>query len=508
MNISYVKWKWLLFIIALFVFAITIWYSNILIDDIARDERNKIKIWADAIQRKASLVKYTNEFFEKVRIEEQNKANMMAKAFQRISNASPEEDISFYTELISENQTIPYILTDNMGNISATKNLDDNYLKTINTPEKLNLVLKNENYSLIPINYYQNFYVYLYYKESHIYTQLRAVIDDLLESFLSEIVENASSVPVIVTDSTQKNIITFGNIDSTLIKDENYVLQTIKDMQSENPPIQISLGVETDGYVFYQESFLLKKLRFFPVIQILLVLIFFVIAYLLFSFAWRSEQNQVWVGMSKETAHQLGTPLSSLMAWVEILKSEGIDPDTVSELEKDIARLETITQRFSKIGSKPNLTPENIQDVISNFILYFKDRTSSKIKFNINLPKKPIIIDINKYLFEWVIENLCKNAVDAMNGNGTISINVSEEKNYIYMYIHDTGKGIDSKNIKKIFKPGFTTKNRGWGLGLTLAQRIIKNYHQGSIDVKSSIPNKETIFRIKLKKNKKITLSQ
>lgn len=492
-----------MFIIALFIFAITIWYSNILIDDIARDERNKIKIWADAIQRKASLVKYTNEFFEKVRIEEQNKANIMAKAFQRISNASPEEDISFYTELISENQTIPYILTDNMGNISATKNLDENYLKTIDTPQKLNFVLKNENYNLIPINYYKNFYVYLYYKESHIYTQLRAVIDDLLETFLSEIVENASSVPVIVTDSTKKNIITFGNIDSTLIKNKDYVIQTINEMQSENPPIQISLGVDIYGYVFYQESFLLKKLRFFPVIQILLVLIFFVIAYLLFSFAWRSEQNQVWVGMSKETAHQLGTPLSSLMAWVEILRSENVNPDTVSELEKDIARLETITQRFSKIGSKPNLTPENIQNVISNFILYFKDRTSSKIKFNINLPEKPIIIEINKYLFEWVIENLCKNAVDAMNGNGTISINVSEDKKYIYMTVHDTGKGIDSKNLKKIFKPGFTTKSRGWGLGLTLAQRIIKNYHQGSIDVKSSIPNKETIFRIKLKKNKK-----
>ena len=181
MNPSYVKWKWLLFVAAIVFFTLTIWYSNVLIDNIAQDERNKIKIWADAIQRKASLVKYTNDFFDKIRIEEQNKANIMAKAFQRISNASPDEDISFYTELISENQTIPYILTDKNGIISATKNLDDSYLETINTPNKLYSVLKNENYDVIPINYYKKFYVYLYYKESRVYTQLRAVLNDLLE---------------------------------------------------------------------------------------------------------------------------------------------------------------------------------------------------------------------------------------------------------------------------------------------------------------------------------------
>jgi len=206
--------------------------------------------------------------------------------------------------------------------------------------------------------------------------------------------------------------------------------------------------------------------------------------------------------MSKETAHQLGTPLSSLMAWTEILRNENINPDIVVEMEKDIARLETITQRFSKIGSTPDLSPENIQDIINNFIHYFKNRTSSKVVFQIDLPKKPIIVEINKYLFEWVIENLCKNSVDAMNGQGTITISINESKKYIEIFIKDTGKGIDSKIEKKIFKPGFTTKSRGWGLGLTLAQRIIKNYHKGNLDIKSSIPFKETILRIKLKKIK------
>ncbi|NLJ83140.1 MAG: HAMP domain-containing histidine kinase [Bacteroidales bacterium] len=504
MNTSYAKWKWIFFAVALIVFTLTIWYSNILIDNIAQDERNKIKIWANAIQRKASLVKYTNEFFEKIQIEEQNKAKVMAKAFERINTATPYEDISFYTELISKEQTIPYILADKDGNISATKNLDKSYLASINTPQKLKKVLQEENYDTIRINYYKDFYIYLYYKESHIYTQLRDVFNDLLVSFLTEIVENSSNVPVIVTDSSKTKVIAFGNIDTSLLTTPLLWSETIKTMESEKKPIKISLSAEHEGFVFYQESYLLKRLRYFPIIQIILVVIFFIVAYILFSFAWHSEQNKVWVGMSKETAHQLGTPLSSLMAWAEILRSENVNPEIINEIEKDITRLEVITQRFSKIGSTPNLSDENIQEVICDFIEYFKNRTPDKITFDLKFPKKPIYIHINKYLFEWVIENLCKNAVDAMNGEGVITILLIEEKKHVLIDVIDSGKGINTKNQKNIFKPGFTTKNRGWGLGLTLTQRIIKNYHKGSIDVKTSIPNKETILRIKLKKNKKL----
>ena len=202
-------------------------------------------------------------------------------------------------------------------------------------------------------------------------------------------------------------------------------------------------------------------MRIFPVIQFVLVLIFFTVAYFLFNYAWKSEQNQVWVGMSKETAHQLGTPLSSLLAWLELLRAENVDHNILSEMEKDISRLETTAQRFSKIGSMPSLKVENIQEVIRNFIEYFKDRTSEKIKFKLKLPENDIFININKYLFEWVIENLCKNAVDAMDGQGTITITLIEEKRHVYIEVQDTGKGINSK-YQKIFKPGFTTKNRGW----------------------------------------------
>jgi signal transduction histidine kinase len=204
--------------------------------------------------------------------------------------------------------------------------------------------------------------------------------------------------------------------------------------------------------------------------------------------------------MSKETAHQLGTPISSLMAWTEILRNENVNPDILTEINKDLVRLENITQRFSKIGSIPKLELGNVNEIVANFIAYFKNRTSSKVKFNVYIPENQINAMINKHLFEWVLENLCKNAVDAMNGEGTISIYVNEDNKYIYIDVADTGKGIESKYQKSIFAAGYTTKNRGWGLGLTLAHRIICDYHRGKITLKSSAQGKGSTFRIRLAK--------
>jgi signal transduction histidine kinase len=313
-------------------------------------------------------------------------------------------------------------------------------------------------------------------------------------------VDNSPSLSVVVTDSTQKNILKYGNIDTTRIHNSQYIQSLLKSMTSpNNPPIKISIG-NSSAYVFYAESAVLKIMRIFPVILILLFGLFLTVAYLLFRFARRSEQNRIWVGMSKETAHQLGTPISSLMAWMEILQNENISPDILNEINKDLIRLENITQRFSKIGSIPKLKMENINEIITNFIDYFKNRTSSKIKFNVYVPENKIDAMLNKHLFEWVLENLCKNAVDAMNGAGTIAIQVSEDKKYIYIDISDTGKGIESKNQKSIFEAGYTTKSRGWGLGLTLARRIINDYHRGKIILKSSTTIKGSTFRVKLKK--------
>jgi signal transduction histidine kinase len=313
-------------------------------------------------------------------------------------------------------------------------------------------------------------------------------------------VDNSPALSIIVTDSTQKNVLRYGNIDTTQIDGKQYVQNLINSMISKNnPPIKISIG-NNSNYVFYAESSILKIMRLFPVILILLFCLFLTIAYLLFRFARRSEQNQIWVGMSKETAHQLGTPISSLMAWTEILKNENVNPDILKEIDKDLIRLENITQRFSKIGSMPKLEVKNINKIVVDFIDYFKNRTSAKIKFNVYTTENEINVLLNKHLFEWVLENLCKNAVDAMNGDGTVSIYVNESKKHIYIDITDTGKGIESKNQKRIFEAGYSTKSRGWGLGLTLSHRIINNYHSGKISLKRSAVGKGSTFRIKLEK--------
>ncbi len=271
-------------------------------------------------------------------------------------------------------------------------------------------------------------------------------------------------------------------------------------MQDENEPIELDMEFHKE-YIYYGNSRLLNLLRYYPLFQLVFVLIFGLAAYLFFDASRRSEQNQVWVGLAKETAHQLGTPLSSLTAWVEYFKSDpSYDPEIVKELEKDVARLDTITTRFSNIGSIPVLKEENIIETIETFMSYLQKRISKKIAFSFdNQLTVNHTVKLNRYLFEWVIENICKNAVDAMSGVGSLKITLSETKNNkIAIDISDTGKGISKQNLSKVFTPGFSTKKRGWGLGLTLAKRIVENYHDGKLFVKQSELNKGTTFRILL----------
>ncbi|PLW98672.1 MAG: ATP-binding protein, partial [Marinilabiliales bacterium] len=242
------------------------------------------------------------------------------------------------------------------------------------------------------------------------------------------------------------------------------------------------------------------QLSYYPYIQLGVIFLFILVSYFAFSVSRKAEQNQVWVGMSKETAHQLGTPISSLLAWLELLKIEGVRQDVYQEVEKDVKRLETITERFSKIGSAPVLKPINIVEVIDNAVQYIKSRASKKIQFVVDQPNDEILIPLNVALFEWVIENICKNAIDAMDGNGTIEINVQDHTQVVYIDIKDTGKGIPKSKFKTIFQPGYTTKERGWGLGLSLTKRIIESYHSGKVFIKSSELGKGTVFRIALKR--------
>jgi signal transduction histidine kinase len=272
-------------------------------------------------------------------------------------------------------------------------------------------------------------------------------------------------------------------------------------MEAQNTPIKINLAGLGTRYIFYQDSFLLTQLKYYPYVQFLVIGIFLFIAYLLFSYARKSEQNQVWVGLAKETAHQLGTPLSSMVAWMELLKLKGLDRETIGEIEKDVQRLETITDRFSKIGSPARLERMNIVKIIYDTVNYIRSRSSRQVTFTISPASSvEILIPVNLHLFEWVIENLCKNAIDAMEGSGILTIEVTEDTDHIHIDVTDTGKGIPKSRFNTIFNPGFTSKTRGWGLGLTLSRRIVENYHTGKIFVKSSILGRGTTFRIIMKK--------
>ena len=269
----------------------------------------------------------------------------------------------------------------------------------------------------------------------------------------------------------------------------------------EKKPIVIYIGKNNKNYIYYKDSYLLKQLTYYPYIQLGVILLFIIVAYLAFSASRKAEQNQVWVGLTKETAHQLGTPTSSLMAWSELIKDKLSDIELINELEKDVKRLEIITDRFSKIGSNPTLKITNLNNSIVAAIEYLKSRTSDKINFLINFPAEDILIPLSQSLFEWVIENLCKNSIDAISDNGNIIITLKKIKYKVLIDITDTGNGIPKSKYKTIFKPGFTTKPRGWGLGLSLSKRIIENYHKGKIFVLNSEPNKGSTFRIILKHN-------
>ncbi len=318
--------------------------------------------------------------------------------------------------------------------------------------------------------------------------------------FPLQVVEFNTTIPVIIADQ-EDNIMAHRNLDSLKMEDPDYSKRQLEKMKSEIEPIEIDLGDGIVQYVYYRNSTLLVQLTYYPYIQLGVILLFILVAYLAFSASRRAEQNQVWVGLSKETAHQLGTPTSSLMGWVEILKEKHPDKKLVSELEKDAGRLEEITERFSKIGSKPVLKNANILEVLKESVEYLESRTSDGVTFTFDTESKDHVVPINRALFQWVVENLCMNSVDAMEGNGSIKITVSDQLKQVHIDFEDSGKGIPKNRHKTIFKPGYTTKRRGWGLGLSLAKRIIEIYHKGKIFVLHSEPGKGAVIRIILHKS-------
>ncbi|MCF6241335.1 MAG: HAMP domain-containing histidine kinase [Bacteroidales bacterium] len=376
------KWRTVLLILALGIAASSFWFTSELVSNLAKEERKKIKIWADA-----------------------------SKELQEVPLTG---DVPLYLyEIIQENQSIPRILTDEQGNIITSMNLDP----------------KREN-------------------------------------------------------------------------DSVYLKKQIQIMKKAHKPIVIVLSDKSKNYIYYDDSILLKQLSYYPLIQFAIIFLFLVVVYIALSISETSEQNRLWVGMSKETAHQLGTPISSLLAFVEMLKMRNSNDEIAREAEKDVMRLEKITERFSRIGSEPVLTESNITKVIVRLVEYLKTRTSPNIVYEQDFdPEKAIYAPVNVALFEWVIENLWKNALDAMNNMGEMSISIKDNHQWVYIDITDTGKGIPKRKFQSIFKPGYTTKARGWGLGLSLAKRIVEIYHKGKIYVRYSEPGRGSTFRIVLRKS-------
>ena len=495
------RWKLFLIIGAFLIAGASLFYTNGLVHKLEKEERNKVQLWAEAIQKKARLVKYANYLFNQIGSDERQKVQLWADATRKVGDVNePIGDLSFLLDVIKNNQTVPVILVDDKGKPQQSRNLADSVKAKQNDSAYLRSQIKmmGEQHNPIEITISKDRKNYLYYSDSKLFTELKVVLNDLVESFMKDVQTNASSVPVILTDSTRTKIMEFGNVDTVKMKDTLYRKELIADMARSNTPIEIELPDEGKQFIFYQESSLSKELRYYPYLELGIISLFIMLGYYLFNSSRKSEQNRVWVGLAKETAHQLGTPLTSLMAWVEYLKSKNVE--LTDEMEKDVKRLETITSRFSKIGSAPQLEPFDLVDELEETKEYIRTRSSQKVKFTLNVPKgTDTVAMLNPPLFSWVIENLFRNAIDAMGGQGSITLDVSRQSDVIIVDITDTGKGIPKSKYKTVFEPGYTTKDRGWGLGLSLCKRIVEDYHGGKIFVKNSEANKGTTFRIILK---------
>ena len=386
----------------------------------------------------------TSRLVRELKNEERKKIETWAQATKQLVSASSQGDFSLAIKVISENTNIPVILVDECDSILETRNIK-------------------------------------------FYTKNDSLILNDYKKIKDEAIKNSNDSLIITKAKKLQN------------KYRSFLISSLKDMRDgDDKPIEINF-IGDKQCIYYSDSELLNNLRYYPIYQLFFITIFILIGYMVFSSARKSEQNQVWAGMAKETAHQIATPLSSLMAWIELIKSQD-NNDMVFEMKKDLNRLETIADRFSKIGSKPKLERYDVVEIIYKSVKYLKSRLSENTEFLVQKIETPLFAKVNKTLLEWVVENICKNAVDAMQGKGKINISFIDRKNEVEIIIKDTGKGIDRMMFNDVFKPGVTTKTRGWGLGLSLSKRIIKDYHKGKLYIMESTIKEGTSFAISLPK--------
>ncbi len=511
------KWKIALLLIAILMVAASLLVSNEIVTKVREREKERITHWADAIRKKADLVNLTNRTFDELREKERQKVELWAKATRELAKPTLDfninMDYTFLLEIIQGNDDIPVILMDRKDKVLSHINLPfaKDSLKAAYPKLSDAEVTKLFNDSLIALSYvwanshepiqvevYKGINQRFFYYDSKKLGRLELQRDSLIQAFNRELIDNRSLVPVVFINKKTRKIIET-SIDSLKPFIGQIHPMELQVLKSTADSLEITFQEYQEGVVYFDESEELKQLKYYPYLQFGMISLFILIGYLVFSTFRKAEQNQVWAGMAKETAHQLGTPLSSLMAWIQLLEGKGVPKEDLDEMNKDIDRLSIIADRFQKIGSGAMLKEQDIIQTTKHVTDYLRSRISSKIKFEMIHSEPEIIVLHNAPLLEWVIENICKNAVDAMEGGeGELTVLVERGPKKVYIDITDTGKGIPPKMHKTIFQPGFTTKTRGWGLGLSLVKRIVKSYHKGSVFVLRSEPGKGTTFRISI----------
>lgn len=470
---------------------LALWQVQRIADQVRQSEEAKVRLWASAIGQRNQMAAATAHFFQQATLDEHRKMQLYTDILQSFNDPDLGMDLKFSLAYVN------YIVDSSHTPIIITKSRDS----VITVPQELaGQKLEGsllEEYSQNPPFSYRiwGMPMTLYYKESEYYTQLREVLAGFTMSFLTDITQNSVLVPVVIVDSSRTTVLAHGNIDSAAVAH----LDLEKGFNDE--PIEITMPDGRTAYVYYSSTPLLRSLLWMPLFYFFIAIVLLVVSYNLFRTARTAEQNRIWVGLAKETAHQLGTPLSSLSGWVEYLRGKELTDQYAAEVEKDIKRLDTITHRFSKIGSVPELKDEDVREATMAAVEYLQSRAPRRVKFNVTFPDgESFVTPLNGYLFQWVVENLCKNAIDATEGEGVISIVGSQDVRRIYIDISDNGRGMSPSVQKRIFDSGFTTKTRGWGLGLPLARRIVNQYHRGRLYLKYSVPGQGSCFRIELRK--------
>lgn len=520
-------WKIALVIAALIIVGVSLTYTNHVVQQIRQDETRKAQQWANNLKNNLGQINLTEQSFkqqqlafELLKSKEQETVELWAKATEEIGK--DQLDYTFFVEILQKNENIPVLILDNEGNPSTYRNLrlkKEDLLEFVPTAlsekekndslnqlfndslKKLALVWGKENQP-IDIRFLGNKKQTVYYDQSQRLSEyensiqyLQSKTDSLFGQFYKHLKNSNQLFPMLFVTPEKDSIIQANSAALKLRKKS--LAERLKDMGEENPPIAIKIGGEIKGYIYYQNSEIVGQLKYYPYVMLVVISLFLLVGYLLFSSFRRAEQNQVWVGMAKETAHQLGTPLSSLLAWNEILKADGKYPEATEEIDKDLDRLQIVTDRFSKIGSGGKLEETAIYNEVDLLLTYLKKRVGKQVEISLkgNYETKAMA---NVPLLNWAVENIIKNGIDAMEGIGNIHVAISQNKTEVFIDISDTGKGIPNNKWKTVFNPGYTSKKRGWGLGLSLVKRIIEEYHKGKVFVKES-SEKGTTFRILLK---------